>query len=62
MTHTADAVADVLGVPVDMIAGDGLVERAAGDVTAATDGRRVDLRLVAWGDIAQDPTGYHSGV
>lgn len=38
------------------------VERAAGDVTAATDGRRVDLRLVAWGDIAQDASGYRETI
>jgi HK97 family phage prohead protease len=38
------------------------VERAAGDVTAQPEGRRVDLRLVAWGDVATDPTGYRETI
>ena len=42
--------------------GGDIVERAAGDVTAQPEGRRVDLRLVAWGDVAVDPSGYRETI
>lgn len=42
--------------------GGDIVERAAGEVTAQPEGRRVDLRLVAWGDVAVDPSGYRETI
>lgn len=47
---------DITDMPAD------LVERAAGEVTAQPEGRRVDLRLVAWGDVAVDPSGYRETI
>ena len=49
-------------VPEYIMPTDALVERAAGEVTAQPEGRRVDLRLVAWGDVATDPTGYRETI
>ena len=38
------------------------VERAAGEPSTAPAERRIDVRLVAWGDVAQDPSGYRETI
>lgn len=47
--------------PTGLVEDTALVERAAGEPTA-TEGRRIDLRLVAWGDVANDPSGYRETI
>lgn len=39
-----------------------IIERAAGAPVADAEGRRIDVRLVAWGDIATDASGYRETI